>query len=381
MPVLSAGNFPNFFNTTRPSVLTGKENIPNFAQRTNYPLSYLMKGRDPFDTARGGQSIIEIVQMSDAATAGAYNPGDFATITMANTSSSVQYPWKFRRSQKAWTDAEYNLHTSGGDFVQVKNFVKLLDQQQRTAHVNDLDATLFARPSSATMESTPTTTGTFYSIPAWISEDTTRYRPPSSAWSVTTIGQNDVTVNAGWRNKVELYDPGNYTDIRLGILAAFDRMLLVLTYNSVPEAGSAFQPSTPSDLCIFTHKGGYTLVQSLCRNANDRLKSVTDPAIGTITFDGVPFIHAPQLDTELLEQSTGASAAYTGNAYPQDKPRFYVVNKKHLKPVFMEGEFMNPLPVIRGSMNQPDVNVAWMTTTGNTVCNNRSRCGIIAPNA
>ena len=70
------------------------------------------------------------------------------------------------------------------------------------------------------------------------------------------------------------------------------------------------QKASPSDLLIFTNKDGYVTLQTACRQFNDRLAKVEDPSVGEIGFDGIPLIHCPQLDTELLDQSTGIGGVH-----------------------------------------------------------------------
>lgn len=379
MSALTAAQFGLFFNVTRSSIATGPNFIANLAQATRYPFFALLKGATPFSFAQGGQSIIDSIQIGDANTGGYVDPDQNFTLQFVNTSRTLTVPWAFGASHKAWTDAELTLHTSGGDKVRIKNFAKFLDQQQRTAHINWLNSTLFARPNSATMEAANVSSRAAYSLPALISEDTTRFRPPVAVWTVNTIEQIDVTTESGWRNQVSTYNPGAFNDPSEGVLKGLDDMLLKVTYETVPEAGAAFKPASSSNLVIFTNRDGYRRVQGACRANNDRLKSLQDPAVGDIAFDGARFMHAPQLDTELLDQTTGASAAYTGNPYPDGYPRYYVVNKENAHPVFHEGGIMQPKPVFAGTLERPTVNAAYLFTTFNTMTNNRKRLGIVCP--
>lgn len=378
MPFTSA-QFADLFNSTRAAIATPTNFIANLAQKTNYPFFRLLRGKKPFQLAKGGSSIVDEIQISDTQQAGYFNPADPASVLFVNATRTVSVPWAFGRSYEPWTDAEYNTHTGGGDKAQVKDYIKLLRQKSLTGHINYLDSSLFARPSSATMESATPTTRAAYSIPALISEDKTRYRPPSTAWSVSTIHGIDVTVD-NFRNKVENYTPSLILDPAVGLIRAMDRMRIALYFNGIPaEAGDSMQKASPSDLLIFTNKDGYVTLQTACRQFNDRLAKVEDPSVGEIGFDGIPLIHCPQLDTELLDQSTGASAAYTSQAYPDGYPRFFWVNNTTLAPVFLKNNIMSPKPVFQGAWNVPDVNVIWTFSTWNLMTNNRNRNGIVAP--
>ena len=370
--------FGRFFNLTRSSIATGPEYIANLAQQTKYPFFRLLRDKQPFRFARGGKSITEAIQIGDANTFGFFNPADPANLQFVNTSRTMEIPWAFGRSHKVYTDAEYELHTNGGDKARIKDFMKWLDQEQRTAHVNGLNNTLFSRPNSALMESASPTTRTPYSIPAFISEDTVRFRPPAAQWTVNTIQGIDVTTE-NFRNQVSTYDAGQFSDPMAGVLGAMDDMLLKLIFETVPEAGAAFKPTGASDIIIFTNRDGYRRMQSVCRQNNDRLRSLGDPAVGDVAFDGAPFYHAPQLDTELLDQTRGASAAYTGTAYLPGYPRYFFVNKTNLHPVFLKGQIMADKPLFEGMATLPDTNALWTFSTFNTMTNNRNRQGIVCP--
>src|SRR5262249_25105644 len=147
-------------------------------------------------------------------------------IKFKNTTRTMSIPWAFSRSHKVWTDEEYDLNTGGGDFVQAKDFASVLDQQAKTDHVNGLDFELFKVPDYANMESTsPTGDRKAYSLPALISEDGTRKRPPSSVWNSNNVQNLDVTTNAAWDNKRRLYGP-DLKDPDTGVLKRFDQIML-----------------------------------------------------------------------------------------------------------------------------------------------------------
>lgn len=383
MPALTAQAFVQFFNDTRQSILTGPDNIINFAQRSNYPIMELIKGQDPFSLARGGQSILEVVAPTSQSTFESYNPGDQATPNIGGASKTLTFQWRFFRSNTGWTDAEYTLHTSGGEKQQVKSFNKTKQQKVLTDHVNGLDFLTFARPNSATMESAPAgvggAQGTMFSVPAFISEDATRFRPPVGSWSVSTIAGMDVTTEPGWRNQVETFTAVDQANPTTGILSGFDRMELDIMFNPIPKASDVMQSSSPSDIGIYTNKDGYTSVQGICRGSQDRWTNPIDGAFSRPKFDNMPLVYVPQLDTELLEQTTGGSAAYSGAAYTVGRPRFFWLNKTTIKPVFNGGDMFKQMDAIRGGISYPDTTVVYMNTLGNLVCNNRRFNGIVAP--
>lgn len=390
MPGLTAAQFVDFFNSTRATKLTDASFLVNLAQRTSYPFFQLMKNRNADDVARGGTSIVEVAQFRDTASFRGINPGDRRTVAITSGTGTLSFAYRFYESQSGWTDAEYMLQTSGGDFVQVKRFSKVKDQQGATDHINGLDALLFKVPDQNRMELAPAGVGgpvaDVYSLPVWMTEDALNPsanigRPPG--WT-TTIGGVDPTAEAGWRCKQQYFDPANLADPFNGIIAAFDRAELQVVFRPPPEAGDNMQQQLQSDVVIYTNSDGMTRIQQLCRVVNDRLKSVSDPAVGVATFDGMPFVHVPLLDTANLDQTrgtAGVASSYNSQPYPNGKPRYFLVPRSYIRPVFAMGGIMDRKPVMRGGIEYPDVNVQYTNSSLNIVCNARNRACVIAPSS
>lgn len=383
MPVLTAAAFPDFFNTTRPQRLTNATTLVNMAQRTSYPFFRLLRGRAADDIVRGGSSIVELVKLRDVGTFRSINPGDRRAVTIGSSTANLTYQWRFYESHIGWTDAEYNLHTSGGDFVQVKRFRNVKDADSLTDHINGLDALLFAVPNRQTMDLAPAgaggAQGAAYSIPCWITENrgSTAGRPSGTGadtWNGTAnagIGGIDPTVEPAWRNRSAFYS----TDAEL--LAAFDRFMLDLYFQAPADAGTAMQSTGDSDVMCFTNTAGILRMKSIARAENDRTKAINDASVGKdVLWDGMPLVHVPLLDTALLGQTT-ANGNLTNTPYTN--PRFFFTNRRHLKPVMDTASIFTPKPAMRGGIEYPDVTVVYTTTTVNLVCNARNRQGVIAP--
>lgn len=382
MPVMTAAAFPSFFAATRAARLTGPEHIINMAQRTNYPFFELVRGRDPFSVCQGGQSIVEVVKASDIGTFGAYNPGDQANTQLIETDVELSYRWRFYRSYINWTEQQFKLHTNGGQFVGVKNYKKSKKSDLITTHTNGFDNLMWAVPSYDRMEAAGGSgggedPGQCYSIPAFISEGTgTSNTPPTTVWATDTIGGKDVGDNSWWRNKVETYNTGDLTHPTDGVLAAFDRIFLQLQYKSPPKSEGAFQDVGTSALVIYTNMDGFTKLKQFARAAQDRWENPNDAARPSPKFDGVTVHHCPRLDVENLEENPVGT--YTGVPYVTGRPRYFIVNRDSLHPVFAYDGWMDEKAPMT-SRDQPDTWTVWCFTTMNLVCNARHRCGIVRP--
>lgn len=381
----NAASFGLFFNANRAARLTPADNIMNLARTYNYPLFMMMKGQNLFNTARGGSAITEVVKITDTGTFGAYTPGAFASVNGVNTSVTMSYQYRFYRSHVMWTDAERKLSTAGGTYTVVKNYADAKEQDRVSEHVRGLDGLCFARPNYTSMEAAPAGTGVdaaAYSIPAWIAEDTVRYLPPTAVWGTNALGGLDPTAIAAHRNQVSTYDHTDISNGLTGIISAFDDIEISLKLMPIPGVSDKqMQSTSPTDLIIYTNKDGLKIIKSLYRNAQDRWNNQNDAAWNLPTFDGIPFVACPQLDTELLEQSAyaGGTSAYTGLAYTRGKPRYFWVNKTTLHPVFQEDDILSPEKPMVISGNQPDTTVVWTQSMLNIPCNARNRNGIVAP--
>ncbi len=389
MPPVTAAAFPQYFNSTRATVAKPVDYIINLSQKSNYAATNFIKGKSPFEMAKGGSSVQEVVHVADNGSFGAFTPGQFDNLQFRGQTAVLNANWRFYRSSVFWTDFEYNTNTRDGtDRERVKNFKTLKDQESYTSHLNGVDGLLFARPDFQKMENAPTGTAAdsaaAFSIPALLTEDNVRWRPPASAsdgggtWSSNNILGQDVTVNTWHRNAVRYYDPADIFDEGQGILPAFDRLWLDIKRDPPSDAGKLMQGYVPSDLLIFTNNDGYTKLQQIGRQYQ-RWNDAKDMAMPNPKFDGCDVIYAPQLDTEALEQTRGASATYTGQAY--QNPRYFVVNRKFLGPIWNTANVMQAAPAIRGGLNQPDVTGIWTVSQMNIFMSDRRAHGVIAPAA
>ena len=388
---ISYDALPLLYNTVRPDILTSPDRIVNLAQERTHPFFVLLrsKKKDEMDRPGGGPYITETIKSDNIGGSGAYNPRQQAQIKDSNSSVILNYPWRLYRNPVTWTEFEYNAYTNGSDITRAKNFIKFKEIDRVSEHWKMLNNLVFQVPNYAKMEAAATgnsgqDVGEMYSLPAFIREDTTRWLPPAtdasgaSAWGTATLfGQTGVTTKTWLQNKVATFAPGTPFDSTNGIVAAFDRMLPELVYQEVPDANAGDEPPGGTSLVTFTNKNGVNLMQQASRAANDYWQN--SDLYRSAVYKGMDIIYVAQLDSALLDQTRGASAAYTGQPYPDGYPRYFVVNTKHTYPVFMAGQMAKRGPVITNNPNQPDVSVVWTNTSGNIVTNAPNRNGIICP--
>lgn len=386
MPVVTAANFPTLFNTTRTKKLTSSSDIINHVQRQFYPFAELIRGNvsDNISQPAGGVSIIEVGKFSRTRRFTKYNPGDQASVQRVDTTGVLAYAWRFYRSDILWTDFEYMANTRGGEEVQVKKFAKIKDADRQDEHLQGMDDLCFAVPNYTTMEAAPSGTGgDAYSIPAWISENSTTFLPPSTVWGTDAIGGRAAGTNPEWRNQQQFFDSTAPFDSTNGILAKFDIMESLLAYTGVSQAPDATENVPGTDLVIYTSLQGEALLRQAARAGNDRWSNPGDggTSFPKPKFDGIPVYWCPQLtsgdpNAVNLDETGGV---YNAQPYPASKPRYFWVNKKNLHPVFMEGDMFAASPAARDPVSFPDTTVVWTKSTLNVVCNSRKRQGIVAP--
>lgn len=392
MPSLSSAGFNQLYATHRSARIGPATFIPNMSQRNRYPLMMLLRKKaasEILDT-KDGVSFVFDVQVTDSNGSGPFNPGAVASVNIEGNMTQLSAPHAFYRSHHGWIDTELNIANGAGAEAKLYDFMIAKRQQGRTRHVNEIDNILFYRPDYATMEGTLSgaTPRRAYSALAYISEDATRYLPPSTSsggsgvWGTNgLLGVDPTTAANSWhRNAVKNYTVGALDHPENGIVAAFDKMAIALTYEKpVQVEGDLMQDASTTDIIMYTNTDGKARISGLYRAAQDKFQKSNDPAYPDTMFDGIEILYAPQLDTELLEQTTGASANYTGAFYTAGKPRFFWINRRHMAPKFHQDKAMKEEAPMKIGGNQPDANVVWTNSTINLICNDRRKHGVVAP--
>lgn len=394
MPRLSPENFPDFFAATRPALLTPETVLVNLARVRGYPAFMHMRGQDPFNTVQGGTSIVETVQIRELQTFQWTSPGEYKTIRLINTDQVIEFPWRKGEAHTGWTDDAYRKNTAG-DKVRVKKYSEQLRRKLKSEMIARVNDSFFSRPSFTTMENTAAlpqgTQARPYSLFAHISEDPLRFAPPSQAvagdegpvWDekCSLLGRNRSQAANYWlRNIIENYTPGMLADPFVGVRNAMQRMVYKLRFAPVDAMPEAFEGTELSDLICWTNTDGAAIYAALSSQANQRTKRLDDMGMGeALYFDDVPVVAVPTLDTERLDQTIGASAAYQNQAWPDGRPRYVFQNKRHLRWVFDGANMFNEKKPIQASANQADTWVVWMSSDFNLANNGFNRNGIVAP--
>lgn len=361
MPSLAA--FGDFIKSTGSKIVSSPQKIVNDATLNTYFIAQMLKGRDVAQTVQGGQTIKDVVQLTDAGTGVWYDPNEDMDIQNVDVQTSLEIRWRFHADHFTYTQQELELN-SGDAQTYLKNLAKSKRQARTTSTFNQLETALWAPASNADME---LSTGKRpYSIPAFI---TTDGLAPSGF--TTVAGINPSTV-AGWRNQVETYDPDNVIDLWDGLLMAMDKMFMKVQFEA-PQGGPAeyFENDKLMKMKIATNLDGRALLSALTRDGNDRLVPADNLGwvAGNITYAGIPLQYVKALDTALVNSGAVITAG---------EPWFYYVNLNYLFPVFHANRYMKE-EAPKDHPRQPFSKVCWSDTYLNYFCQSRRRQGIIVP--
>lgn len=375
--------FGQWVNSTRETLLTDPKYIVNEVSAQSYTLARLIDQGNAFRNVRAGKSIVERVKVLDQGTYTAYSPGQPRSPTRINPIRNIEYKWTFGESSVLYTDAEVELNEGGSEYEQFKSFRTGFRQDGITDHINGVEAALWAAPATATMVAPSGATAQVpMSIPCFVTEDEVRFRPPSTPWAdsaAPSVAGIDPTTVTAWRNALVRYDSTQKADPYTGIIAGLDSLMVQLNFQSLGKAGDAFQFTNLGDLTIFTNRDGLNNVQALYRNAQDEYVTKKDAAYFGVMHNGVPVVYVSALDTAALEPNASTSAStYTG-AYTTGKPRFFVINRKFLAPIWHPKNFMNEKEAIPGGITGRDTEAIFYVSWWLIACNSRRRQGLLAP--
>ena len=356
--------FGDWLLATRERKLTSPKDILNDAigQRT-YLIGEMMRGKTPSMVVQGGSKISDRVKLDNSNTFQFYSPNDRFNPTSVDTLTSIEANWRFAKSHFSYSDEEIELNNTGG----LEQFVALRTKFEMDAYTDMYDGmedALWAVPSASQMEAAAGLTA--YSIPTFITEDTTDFHPSG----FSTIMGVDPATSTRWRNQVENYLPSALDDQDNGIVAAFDSMFLSVKFESPDTSSQYFENDHLRQMKILTNKDGHTVYQRLLRGGNDRFVSPQDPAYSNPVFNGIPLKYISSLDTAPL---------YSGVAAAVGQPRYYWINCKYLYPVFHKRRYMMRTDPIRGGVEQPFSAAVYFNLYYNLFCRSRQRLGIVAP--
>jgi len=361
MPSLQA--FNDFVLATGVKVATSPDEIVNDAVKNTYMLGRMLKGRDAAESVQSGQQIVDRIQLNDVGTAEFYQPNEDLDIQNVQSLISINVNWRFIADQYAYTEQEITLN-SGDPQTYYKNLLKAKRQACETSLYNKMEDALWSQPSNSGMESSGGKIP--FSIPALITADGL-----APAGFTTLLGVNPST-EPGWQNQTENYDPDNVTDTQTGLVRAMDRMWHKVRFIA-PRGGMQeyFENDLLQKMVIATNLDGITLIQSLTRDANDRLTPANNLGwvAGNVAYAGLPIEYISTLDTALVNN---------GAPMETGRPFFYYINLNFLYPIYHSDKYMTEREPM-ANPRQPFSWVVWKTTYYNIFMRSRKRQGLITP--
>lgn len=383
----SASNYALFQSLVRAAPLTGQRDVLNDVSRNTHIAARMIKNRPKHEVLRTGGYIVDKVWLTHQRMTQNYTPGDPTTSGRTQSANTLRWDWAFCRTEYSLTDADTIL--SQGDmktaFKSVDNWIKNAAHYDHLLHI---DNSMFAQPNSALMNAAGMATNgqkrAPYSIPAYVSENTTTYLPPSTAWSDSHICGSDGFVpgtETNARNKIQTYIASTKSDPENGVFAAFRKARRSIKFEAPKGLGAegAFEGDMLERLMIITNADGMTVYENLQFEGQDHFRggmNPQDPAYTNPNFYGVPLLEASVIDEVQLDESAGA---YTSQAYPAGSPRYFMINGNYMFPVFHQDRFMYDQTV--AAPGQPDTQQFFRTTWWQLICRSRRRHAIIKPAA
>jgi hypothetical protein len=377
--------FADFVAATGSSYARSVNDFLNEAVRQRYLLGRFLKGRQLADVVQGGETIKDLVMFDEANTYQTYKPNEEFSWGQPAIGTEQELDWRFSLDHMSWTDQEIELNMPSGmsrqyAHTQYKRRKKMIEARMWTSMINGIDDALMASPSTATGAEMETATGgTQFSIPAYITEDTTNYHSSGGTWT-TIMGINPATTTK-WRNQVETYDyddPDDSDGDADGLIDAFDNMITKVDFQSPGFHDEHFEASyTGAREFIICSRGGLNQYKRLLRASNDTLVQKQDAAYNRPQFSGIDLVYATSMDT--LSCTWGSTTtAGTETGYTDDGYRYFWVNANYLKPVFhVTRYFHQKAPFFLEK--QPYTWVCPVDCWWNLYCNSRNRQGIVAP--
>lgn len=361
----SLDSFSDFVKSTGQKLVSSPDQILNDAQKNTYMIGRMLKGRDAAQSVQSGSKLVDRIQLSDTGTAVYYHPNEDLDIQNVDTLVTIEADWRFIADHYAYTQQEVSLN-SGDPQTYYKNLLKSKRQACTTSTFNKMEDQLWAAPSNAQMEAASGKQP--YSIPAFV---TTDGAAPSGFTTLQTVNPSNET---RWQNQTEDYDHANINDATNGLVRAFDRMWHKVRF--VAPAGGPkeyFENDMLQKMVIATNLDGITTLQTITRDANDRLVPANNFGwvAGNVTYAGLPIKYVSTLD---------AAAINSGAAITSGRPWFFFLNLLFMFPIFHSTQYMQELPP-KDHPRQPFSKVVWKTTYYNLFLKSRRRQGIVVPSS
>ena len=368
-------NFNDFMKVTGPRYLTSAEEVINEAVKNTYILGRFLKGKGMDVSIQGGKTINDSIMFDESSTYDHYKPNATFSWTNPQVITDLEINWRFSVDHMSWTDQEVELNVSEGlsrdaQKVAYKRLKRIKEMRLWTSFLNGMEADLWTAPSGAEME---TATGSRpYSIPAFISENTTQYHGFGAGFNLMGV---DGASESKWRNQLVTYDAGDPDDSdgdQDGLLDAFDEMFLKVKFTPPATKQEYFEKDSLNRQFICCSRTGLNLYKRMLRDANDTLVNKQDPAYNMPQYSGIDLVYVATLDDAAIN---GSAANQTETA--AGGSRYWWLNGNYMTPVYHARRYMEKHDPMRHP-NQPFTTVQPVDCWWNTFCNSRQRQGVIA---
>ena len=371
-------NFNDFMKVTGPRYLSSAEEVINEAVKNTYILGRFLKGKGMDVSIQGGKTINDSIMFDESSTYDHYKPN--ATFSWSNPQviTDLEINWRFSVDHMSWTDQEVELNVSEGlsrdaQKVAYKRLKRIKEMRLWTSFLNGMEGDLWTAPDGSEME---TATGSRpYSIPAFISENTTQYHSFGAGFNLMGV---DGATESKWRNQVSTYDyddPDDSDGDQDGLLDKFDEMFLKVKFTPPATKQEYFEKDTLNRQFICCSRGGLNLYKRMLRDANDTLVNKQDPAYNMPQYSGIDLVYVATLDDAAINGTDGDA---TESGASNDGYRYWWLNGNYMTPVYHARRYMEKHDPMRHP-NQPFTTVQPVDCWWNTFCNSRQRQGIIAP--
>lgn len=370
--------FADFMSATRDVKLTGKKELLNEAQKRNYLLRHMVRGRGIAESFKGGKQLTERIMGDDNGSFHFYNPGDEESSAGADVMRSATYDWRFAMAKYVFFDEETELNEGDEDaYIDLKMDY---EQQAMTSNFNGMENALLAVPNAATMETNASGNAVkpAMSLPVFNNEFTS-----GLPTGFTTIGTIDPTVDTFWvpnRSGYDASDAMSTDPTKESILAAMDDMWLSMKFDKLESATQYFESDDLKKMKIITNRDGHKSISRLLRALNNRLvPDKSDPAYPDPMFNGYPIEYIETLDTAAIYSGAPLGASHTNGVANKGYPRFHWYNFRYIYPVFHTKRYLYPI-LKDGGAQMPTGHVMFYNTWYQIVCRSRRRgCGTVYP--
>lgn len=368
MPLLPS--YADFLKATKVHKITGRDDILNDATLNTYLLKEMLRGMGEEEIIQTGQSVKDTIQLSEAGTFEFYSPNPEFNPTDDDVLTDISVGWRFSKVHYGFSDETIRLNqgTTEDVFVNLKH---KYEQSAKTDMMNGTERAFMAVPVTATMETGTGDSPPFYSIPAFVNENTNGLWP---GW--TTIEGVAPATEERWRCQQVGYDSTSITNEDNGILAAFDDIFLRVQFESPDNSEEYWENDRLRAMKILTNRDGIKKYKRVLRGGNENFISPQDPAYNSPVYAGIPLKYIATLDTALLEISAGAA---TGAAWPLGKPRYQFVNFKYLFPIYHAEGYMEMVGPVPGGITMPFSHAVYYRNWMQLFCRSRQRQGIVYP--